>query len=56
MFETSHLGENVKNLRKQKVAQNVAISLGKFISSNNHKLPKVAKLAKLTNLVTLQCN
>jgi hypothetical protein len=31
----------------QKVAQNVTISLGYFIFSNNHnELPKVAQLAK----------
>jgi hypothetical protein len=28
MFETAYLGENVMNLVKQKVAQNVAISFG----------------------------
>jgi hypothetical protein len=29
-YETSYLGENVKHLPKQKVAQNVNISLGYF--------------------------
>jgi hypothetical protein len=39
-------------LLKQKVAQNVTISLGYFILSKNHNEPsKVAQLAK--NLVTL---
>ncbi len=38
----------------QKVAQNVTISLGYFIFSNNHnELPKVSQLAKIPNLVTL---
>jgi hypothetical protein len=42
------LGENAKNLLKQKVAQNVAISLGYFIFSKNHnEPPKVAQLAKI---------
>jgi len=34
-FETAYIGENVKNLLKQKVDQNVAISLGYFIFSKN---------------------
>jgi hypothetical protein len=46
-FETAYLGENVINLLKQKVAQNVAISLGYFKFSKNHnEHPKVAQLAK----------
>jgi hypothetical protein len=37
----AYLAENVINLPKQKVAQNVTISLGYFIFSNNHnELPK----------------
>jgi hypothetical protein len=43
----AYLGENVKHSFKQKVAQNVAISLGYFIfskSCNEH--PKVAQLAE----------
>jgi len=32
-FETDYLGENVKKLLKQKVAQNITISLGYFIVS-----------------------
>jgi hypothetical protein len=42
-FETAHLRENVKKLFKQKVAQNVTISLAYFIFTKNHiKLPKEA--------------
>jgi hypothetical protein len=42
-----YIGENVINLLKQKVAQNVAISLGYFIFSKNHNEPsRVAQLAK----------
>ncbi len=38
----------------QKIAQNIAISLGYFIFSKNHnEPPKVAQLAKTPNLVTL---
>jgi hypothetical protein len=45
--ETAYFSENVINLLKQKVAQNVTISLGYFIFSNNHnEPPKVAQLAK----------
>jgi hypothetical protein len=46
-FETAYFGENVINLVKQKVAQNVIIILGYFIFSKNHtEPPKVAQLAK----------
>jgi hypothetical protein len=46
-FETTYLGKNVINLFKQKVAQNVAISLGFFIFSKNHNEPsKEAQFAK----------
>ncbi len=46
-FETAYLCENVINLLKQKVAQNVAISLGYFIFSKNHNEPtKVVQWAK----------
>ncbi len=42
-----YLGDNVINLIKQKVAQNVAIILGYFICSKNHnEPPKVAQLSK----------
>jgi hypothetical protein len=45
--ETAYLGENVINLLKQKVDQNVTISLGYSIFSKNHNEPlKVAQLAK----------
>jgi hypothetical protein len=44
-FETVYLGENVINLLKQKLAQNVAISLGYFLKNHNEP-PKVAQLAK----------
>jgi hypothetical protein len=56
-FESAYLGENLINLLKQKVAQKVAIILGYFILSRNHKKPtKVAQLAKSPNLVTLVTN
>jgi len=46
-FETAYLGENVINLLKQKVSQDVAIILGNFIFSKNHnEPPKVTQLAK----------
>ncbi len=46
-FETAYLGENVKNLPKQNIAQNVAFSLGFFCFLKSHNDPqKVAKLAK----------
>jgi hypothetical protein len=46
-LETAFLGENVINLLKQKVAQNVTIFWGYFIFSKNHKEPpKVAQFAK----------
>jgi hypothetical protein len=46
-FETVYLGQNEINLLKQKVAQNVTISLGYFIFSKNHISPlKFARLAK----------
>jgi len=32
-FETAYLGKNIINLLKQKVAQNVAISVGYFLKS-----------------------
>jgi hypothetical protein len=35
-FETAYIDENGKKLLKQKVAQNVSISLGYFIFSRNH--------------------
>jgi hypothetical protein len=45
--KTAYLGENVINLLKQKVAQNVAIILGHFIFTKNHnEPPKVAQLVK----------
>jgi len=44
-FETAYLDENVI-LLEQKIAQNVAISLGFVIFSKNHNVPtKVAQLA-----------
>jgi hypothetical protein len=47
VLHTAYLAENTTNLLKQKVAQNVAISLGYFIFPKNHnKPPKVAQLAK----------
>jgi hypothetical protein len=47
VFETAYLGEKVIILLQQKVAQNVAISLGYFIFPKNHnEPPKVAQLAK----------
>ncbi len=46
-FETAYLDENVINLVKPKVAQNVTISLGYFIFSKNHnEPPNVAYLPK----------
>jgi hypothetical protein len=45
-FITAYLVENVINLLKQNVEQDVAISLGYFIFSKNHnEPPKVAQLA-----------
>jgi hypothetical protein len=45
-FEIDYLCENVINLLRQKVAQNVAISFGYFIFSKNPiERPKVAQLA-----------
>ncbi len=42
-----YLGETVKYLLKQKVAQNVNISLGYHILLKSHKAhPKIAQLAK----------
>ncbi len=42
LFETAHSDENVKHLLRQKVLQNVTISLGYFIVSKNYfQLPKV---------------
>jgi hypothetical protein len=54
-FELAYSGKNVIDLLKQKIAQNVAITLGYLIFSKNHNEPsKVAQLAKkLPNLVTL---
>jgi hypothetical protein len=53
-FETAYLGENVKHLLRQKVLQNVTISLGYFMFSKNYfQLPKVTISKKLPNLVTL---
>jgi hypothetical protein len=44
---TTYLTENVKHLLNQKVAQDVAISLGYFIfSKNQNELPKIAQLVK----------
>jgi hypothetical protein len=41
-FETVDLGENIKDLHKQNVAQNVANMLGYFIFFKNYnELPKV---------------
>jgi hypothetical protein len=46
-FEIAYLCENVINLLKQKVAQNVEIILDYSIFSKNHtEPPKVAQLAK----------
>ena len=45
-FKTTYLGENIINLLKQKVAQNVAISLGYFFSKSHNRHPKVAQLVK----------
>jgi hypothetical protein len=46
-FETAYLGETGINLLQQKIAPKVAISLGYFIFSKNHKEPpKVAQLVK----------
>jgi hypothetical protein len=54
-FETAYLGENIKKLLNQKVAQNITISLGFFTYMKNCIVPpKVASVAKkLSNLVTL---
>jgi hypothetical protein len=50
-FETAYLGENVINLLKQKVSQNVTISLGHFIvSKNQNEPPKVAQLVKYCSI------
>jgi hypothetical protein len=38
-FETAYLGENLINLYKRKVAQNVAHSLGYFSCAKNHNEP-----------------
>jgi hypothetical protein len=44
MFLMCLLGENVKDLLKQKIAQNVIITLGYFIFSKNpNKTSKVAQ-------------
>ncbi len=46
-FELAYLGENVIDLLKQEIAQNVAITLGYLIFSKNHIYPsKAAQLAK----------
>jgi hypothetical protein len=46
-FETAYLGEKVKKMLRQKVAQNVAVSLGYFsCSKNQNEVPKVAQLAR----------
>jgi hypothetical protein len=46
-FKTAYFGENVKNFLKQKVAQNVTISLGYFIFSKRHNWHlKEAQLTK----------
>ncbi len=46
-IDTAYLGENVLNLPKQKVAQNVSISLRYLIFSKGHNwLPKIAQLVK----------
>jgi hypothetical protein len=43
-----HLGKNEIDLKKQKIAQNVNITLGYIISSKNHnQSSKVAQLAKI---------
>ncbi len=56
-FETAYLDENVINLVKPKVAQNVIISLGYFIFSKNHnEPPKVAHLAKIAQSGYPVCN
>ncbi len=54
-FETTYLGENVKQWLNQKEAQNVIISLGFFIfQKSHHGHPKVAQLTKkLPKQVTL---
>jgi hypothetical protein len=53
--KTAYLGGNVVNLLKQKVSQNVTISLGYFIFSKNQMSPKSSPIGeKLPNLVTLQ--
>jgi hypothetical protein len=53
-FGTAYLSENVINLLKEKVAQNVAISLGYFIFSKNHNESKSNPIGeKSPNLVTL---
>jgi hypothetical protein len=54
-FEIVYLGENVINLLKPKVAQNVASFLGCFMLSKNHnELQKVSPIGKKSpNLVTL---
>jgi len=45
-FIIACLGENLKSLLKQKVAQKVAISLGYFISKSHNCHSKVAKFVK----------
>jgi hypothetical protein len=50
-FKIAYLSENVINLLQQKVAQNIAISLGYFIFYLNHNEPP--KVTQLANLITL---
>jgi hypothetical protein len=47
-------GENIIILRKQKIAQNVAITLGYLILQNHNEHPKVAQIGeKSPNLVAM---
>jgi hypothetical protein len=46
-FECAYLNKNPIDLLKQKIAQNITITLGYFIHSKNNNEPqKVAQLAK----------
>ncbi len=48
MLKCEYLRENVIDLRKQKIAQNVAITSGYFYFSKNHnEHSKVAQLIKI---------
>jgi hypothetical protein len=55
-FEAAYLGENVINLHKQKVAQNIAISLGYFIFSKNHKKPPIVSQFSKSDPIWSPCS